>query len=91
MNHETRTTTWEDPRTSVDVASMDLPKNWERRFDARTGKHYFINHTTKTTTFDDPRLEALAGRNETEDERNFRCVRPRILPFWCSVIVGLCL
>jgi len=32
-----------------------LPPGWDMKFDARTGKHYYINHYTKTTSWEDPR------------------------------------
>jgi len=35
--------------------SKPLPPGWDMKFDARTGKYYYINHYTKTTSWEDPR------------------------------------
>ncbi|XP_049827187.1 BAG family molecular chaperone regulator 3 isoform X3 [Schistocerca gregaria] len=32
-----------------------LPPGWDRKYDHRTGRYYFINYFNKTTTWDDPR------------------------------------
>ncbi|XP_067013916.2 uncharacterized protein [Anabrus simplex] len=32
-----------------------LPPGWDRKYDHRTGRHYFINYFNKTTTWEDPR------------------------------------
>ena len=70
VDHNTRTTTWVDPRRTQAVrmgsqgavgrqtvmALGPLPAGWEIRL-TPNGKHiYFVDHNTKTTTWDDPRL-----------------------------------
>ncbi|XP_059477898.1 uncharacterized protein LOC132198117 isoform X2 [Neocloeon triangulifer] len=37
-------------------ASSNLPPGWDCKFDARTGRFYYLNYFTKTTTWEDPRL-----------------------------------
>ncbi|XP_047114067.1 uncharacterized protein LOC124794620 isoform X2 [Schistocerca piceifrons] len=32
-----------------------LPPGWDRKYDHRTGRYYFVNYFNKTTTWDDPR------------------------------------
>ncbi|GMF03703.1 unnamed protein product [[Candida] boidinii] len=70
VDHNTRTTTWVDPRRQQFVKSFGnnngysaqrltamgpLPSGWEMRL-ANTSRVYFVDHNTKTTTWDDPRL-----------------------------------
>eukprot|EP00048_Salpingoeca_helianthica_P009549 m.136963 g.136963 ORF g.136963 m.136963 type:complete len:989 (+) comp14893_c1_seq13:145-3111(+) len=58
VNHATRTTQWEDPRTQsgvLDVSMVPLPSGWEMRQTAE-GRTFFVDHNTRTTTFSDPRL-----------------------------------
>ncbi|PNF27644.1 hypothetical protein B7P43_G15406 [Cryptotermes secundus] len=33
-----------------------LPPGWDRKYDHRTGRYYYINYFNKTTTWEDPRL-----------------------------------
>ncbi|KAL1516682.1 hypothetical protein ABEB36_000562 [Hypothenemus hampei] len=33
-----------------------LPTGWDRKYDEKSGKHYYVNHYSKTTTWDDPRF-----------------------------------
>ncbi|PSN52977.1 hypothetical protein C0J52_01127 [Blattella germanica] len=33
-----------------------LPPGWDRKYDHRTGRYYFINYFNKTTTWEDPRI-----------------------------------
>ncbi|XP_043922099.1 E3 ubiquitin-protein ligase NEDD4-like isoform X2 [Protopterus annectens] len=73
IDHNSRTTTWEDPRLKYPVhlrtkASLDpsdlgpLPPGWEERAHA-DGRTFFIDHNTKTTQWEDPRLQnpAITG------------------------------
>ncbi|XXQ33617.1 WW domain containing protein [Plasmodiophora brassicae] len=47
VDHNTRTTTWDDPRP--------LPQGWEARVDPRTKRKYFVNHIERRTAWEDPR------------------------------------
>ncbi|XP_038068088.1 E3 ubiquitin-protein ligase Su(dx)-like [Patiria miniata] len=61
VNHENKTTQWEDPRTQGASMQEDpLPDNWEIRY-TKEGVRYFVDHNTKTTTFNDPRPNAAKG------------------------------
>ncbi|XP_039981136.1 E3 ubiquitin-protein ligase NEDD4a [Xiphias gladius] len=73
IDHNTKTTTWEDPRlkipvhvrrrTSLDPADLGpLPPGWEERVHT-DGRVFYIDHNTKTTQWDDPRLQnpAITG------------------------------
>ena len=53
VNHQSRTTQWEDPRISI-VQQVGLPPGWEEKF-TETGIRYFVNHISRSTTLDDPR------------------------------------
>jgi len=68
VDHNTRTTTWHDPRianASPSVFSSTatqtalnlgaLPSGWEMRMTA-SGRIYFVDHNTRTTSWDDPRM-----------------------------------
>ncbi|TFK74857.1 HECT-domain-containing protein [Pluteus cervinus] len=64
LDHNTRTTTWFDPRFSAAAARstvpppvrpIPLPAGWEERID-EDGKKYFVDHNTHTTTWIDPRV-----------------------------------
>lgn len=79
INHRTRTTQWEDPRTqgALSMSAADeeyvskepLPANWEVKSTAE-GRTYFVDHNNKITTYDDPRRpKSLAA---IPYERNFR-------------------
>ncbi|XP_019628999.1 PREDICTED: NEDD4-like E3 ubiquitin-protein ligase WWP1 isoform X2 [Branchiostoma belcheri] len=60
VNHNTRTTQWEDPRTQGSAVNEEpLPEGWEMRYTAE-GVRYFVDHNTRTTTFQDPRSGATA-------------------------------
>ncbi|XP_029945094.1 E3 ubiquitin-protein ligase NEDD4-like [Salarias fasciatus] len=70
IDHNTKTTTWEDPRLKIPVhmrrtASLDpndlgpLPPGWEERVHS-DGRIFYIDHNTKTTQWDDPRLQNSA-------------------------------
>uniref|UniRef100_UPI0037E8F18B E3 ubiquitin-protein ligase NEDD4-like isoform X1 n=2 Tax=Semicossyphus pulcher TaxID=241346 RepID=UPI0037E8F18B len=70
IDHNTKTTTWEDPRLKIPVhmrrrVSLDpsdlgpLPPGWEERVHS-DGRIFYIDHNTKTTQWDDPRLQNSA-------------------------------
>uniref|UniRef100_A0A8C5I5M0 E3 ubiquitin-protein ligase n=1 Tax=Gouania willdenowi TaxID=441366 RepID=A0A8C5I5M0_GOUWI len=71
INHNTKTTTWEDPRIKSPVhmkktrPALDpndlgpLPPGWEERVHS-DGRIFYIDHNTKTTQWDDPRLQNAA-------------------------------
>uniref|UniRef100_A0A8D0GJW8 E3 ubiquitin-protein ligase n=1 Tax=Sphenodon punctatus TaxID=8508 RepID=A0A8D0GJW8_SPHPU len=54
VNHNTRTTQWEDPRTQGMIQEPALPPGWEMKYTSE-GVRYFVDHNTRTTTFKDPR------------------------------------
>ncbi|KAM8946864.1 NEDD4-like E3 ubiquitin-protein ligase WWP2 [Pelodytes ibericus] len=54
VNHNTRTTQWEDPRTQGMIQEPALPPGWEMKY-TNEGIRYFVDHNTRTTTFKDPR------------------------------------
>uniref|UniRef100_A0A8P4GH37 HECT-type E3 ubiquitin transferase n=1 Tax=Dicentrarchus labrax TaxID=13489 RepID=A0A8P4GH37_DICLA len=69
IDHNTKTTTWEDPRLKIPVqkrrrASLDpsdlgpLPPGWEERVHT-DGRIFYIDHSA-TTQWDDPRLQNSA-------------------------------
>ncbi|ESK87022.1 nedd4-like e3 ubiquitin-protein ligase wwp1 [Moniliophthora roreri MCA 2997] len=55
IDHNTRTTTWDDPRLPPEQLKEPLPYGWEQAT-TPNGLVYFIDHNTKTTTWFDPRL-----------------------------------
>ncbi|XP_037548063.1 E3 ubiquitin-protein ligase NEDD4-like isoform X1 [Nematolebias whitei] len=70
IDHNSRTTTWEDPRLKYPVHmrnknSMEpgdlgpLPPGWEERVHT-DGRTFYIDHNTKTTQWEDPRLQSPA-------------------------------
>ncbi|KAL2088843.1 hypothetical protein ACEWY4_015742 [Coilia grayii] len=70
IDHNTKTTTWEDPRLKIPVhmrkqPSLDpgdlgpLPPGWEERVHS-DGRIFYIDHNTKTTQWEDPRLQNSA-------------------------------
>ncbi|XP_073443110.1 E3 ubiquitin-protein ligase NEDD4 isoform X1 [Dendrobates tinctorius] len=70
INHNTKTTTWEDPRLRIpvqlrtrpplDVSELGpLPPGWEERTHT-DGRGFYIDHNTKKTQWEDPRLETAA-------------------------------
>lgn len=86
VDHNTRTTTWVDPRRQQFVKSFGansgynaqrlsamgpLPSGWEMRL-ANTSRVYFVDHNTKTTTWDDPRLPSSLDQNVPQYKRDFR-------------------
>ncbi|XP_048874762.1 E3 ubiquitin-protein ligase NEDD4-like isoform X3 [Brienomyrus brachyistius] len=73
IDHNTRTTTWEDPRLKYPVnmrtkATLDpgdlgpLPPGWEERVHT-DGRTFYIDHNSKNTQWEDPRLQnpAITG------------------------------
>ncbi|XP_066540780.1 E3 ubiquitin-protein ligase NEDD4 isoform X2 [Hoplias malabaricus] len=70
IDHNTKTTTWEDPRLKIPAhmrrrPSLDpndlgpLPPGWEERIHT-DGRIFYIDHNTKTTQWEDPRLQNSA-------------------------------
>ncbi|XP_026142780.1 E3 ubiquitin-protein ligase NEDD4 isoform X1 [Carassius auratus] len=70
IDHNTKTTTWDDPRLKVPVhirrrVSLDptdlgpLPPGWEERVHS-DGRIFYIDHNTKVTQWEDPRLQSSA-------------------------------
>ncbi|XP_056258903.1 E3 ubiquitin-protein ligase NEDD4-like isoform X7 [Seriola aureovittata] len=70
IDHNSRTTTWEDPRLKYPVHmrnknSMEpgdlgpLPPGWEERVHS-DGRTFYIDHNTKNTQWEDPRLQSPA-------------------------------
>ncbi|XP_016396163.1 NEDD4-like E3 ubiquitin-protein ligase WWP1 [Sinocyclocheilus rhinocerous] len=73
VNHSTKTTQWEDPRTQGLQNEDPLPEGWEIRY-TREGVRYFVDHNTRTTTFSDPRTgkSAVSKGPQIAYERSFR-------------------
>jgi len=72
VNHETRTTQWEDPRVQIKKASnLPLPPGWEERY-TPDGTKYFVDHNTRSTTFQDPRVAISATSSGIHYERSYR-------------------
>ncbi|KAG5849927.1 hypothetical protein ANANG_G00076900 [Anguilla anguilla] len=74
VNHNTKTTQWEDPRTQGRLQNEDpLPAGWEIRY-TREGVRYFVDHNTRTTTFSDPRTgkSSVTKGPQIAYERSFR-------------------
>eukprot|EP00048_Salpingoeca_helianthica_P013711 m.206537 g.206537 ORF g.206537 m.206537 type:complete len:372 (-) comp15536_c25_seq5:20-1135(-) len=68
-NHETRQTTWVDPRSAAvrkqdakDTVGDELPYGWDEA--EINGESYFIDHNTKTTHWLHPRLLLETKREE---------------------------
>ena len=83
VDHRTRSTTWNDPRSSqvtVSAASASatanatlgpLPSGWEMRLTS-TSRVYFVDHNTRTTTWDDPRLPTNLDSSAPQYKRDYR-------------------
>ncbi|XP_051542583.1 NEDD4-like E3 ubiquitin-protein ligase WWP1 [Myxocyprinus asiaticus] len=73
VNHNTKTTQWEDPRTQGLQNEDPLPEGWEIRY-TREGVRYFVDHNTRTTTFSDPRTgkSSVIKGPQIAYERSFR-------------------
>uniref|UniRef100_A0A8C9EGJ3 E3 ubiquitin-protein ligase n=1 Tax=Pavo cristatus TaxID=9049 RepID=A0A8C9EGJ3_PAVCR len=63
VNHNTRTTQWEDPRTQGMIQEPPLPPGWEMKY-TNEGVRYFVDHNTRTTTFKDPRPGFESGTKQ---------------------------
>ncbi|KAM6946380.1 NEDD4-like E3 ubiquitin-protein ligase WWP2 [Aplochiton taeniatus] len=63
VNHNTRTTQWEDPRTQGMVQEPPLPPGWEMKYTAE-GVPYFVDHNSRNTSFKDPRPGFEAGSRQ---------------------------
>ncbi|KAF8147316.1 hypothetical protein K438DRAFT_2027776 [Mycena galopus ATCC 62051] len=83
VDHQTRTTTWVDPRrnnvqaaatpaATVATANLGpLPSGWEMRLTS-TGRVYFVDHNTKTTAWDDPRVPTNLDDSAPQYKRDYR-------------------
>uniref|UniRef100_A0A8C1QYX6 E3 ubiquitin-protein ligase n=1 Tax=Cyprinus carpio TaxID=7962 RepID=A0A8C1QYX6_CYPCA len=73
VNHNTRTTQWEDPRTQGMIQEPPLPPGWEMKYTAE-GVRYFVDHNSRTTTFKDPRpgFDSRQGGSPGAYDRSFR-------------------
>jgi E3 ubiquitin-protein ligase NEDD4 len=87
VDHNTRTTTWMDPRRQDIFRAMD-PNGQSAFIQTRysqlgplpsgwevrltsAARMYFVDHNTKTTTYDDPRLPSSLGPNVPQYKRDF--------------------
>uniref|UniRef100_A0A674MP96 E3 ubiquitin-protein ligase n=1 Tax=Takifugu rubripes TaxID=31033 RepID=A0A674MP96_TAKRU len=71
VNHNTRTTQWDDPRTQGMIKEHPLPPGWEMKYTAE-GVRYFVDHNSRTTTFKDPRPGFEQGGSPGAYDRSFR-------------------
>uniref|UniRef100_A0A8C7PUL1 E3 ubiquitin-protein ligase n=1 Tax=Oncorhynchus mykiss TaxID=8022 RepID=A0A8C7PUL1_ONCMY len=73
VNHNTRTTQWEDPRTQGMIQEPPLPPGWEMKYTTE-GVRYFVDHNSRTTSFKDPRpgFESGTGGSPGAYDRSFR-------------------
>ena len=72
IDHNTRTTTWQHPRTGQAAPATSgpdtedsgelqpLPEGWEEKFTDK-GKIFFVDHKNKKTTWEDPRFGLESG------------------------------
>lgn len=88
VDHNTRTTTWVDPRRQTIIRVMgpsgqgaNQPQTISQLgplpsgWEMRltsTARVYFVDHNTKTTTWDDPRLPSTLDANVPQYKRDFR-------------------
>uniref|UniRef100_A0A7N6AVD5 E3 ubiquitin-protein ligase n=1 Tax=Anabas testudineus TaxID=64144 RepID=A0A7N6AVD5_ANATE len=63
VNHNTRTTQWDDPRTQGMIKEHPLPPGWEMKYTPE-GVRYFVDHNSRTTTFKDPRPGFESGSRQ---------------------------
>ncbi|KAM9296812.1 E3 ubiquitin-protein ligase Itchy homolog [Gastrophryne carolinensis] len=84
VNHTTRTTQWEDPRTQGQLNEKPLPEGWEMRFTVE-GVPYFVDHNRRTTTYIDPRTgnSALDNGPHIAYVRDFKA-KVQYFRFWCQ-------
>ncbi|KAG5209782.1 E3 ubiquitin-protein ligase [Trichophyton interdigitale] len=88
VDHNTRTTTWVDPRQQQ-LVQMYGPENGNHLASqtvnhlgalpsgwemrlTNTARVYFVDHNTKTTTWDDPRLPSSLDQGVPQYKRDFR-------------------
>uniref|UniRef100_A0A8D0GMX8 E3 ubiquitin-protein ligase n=1 Tax=Sphenodon punctatus TaxID=8508 RepID=A0A8D0GMX8_SPHPU len=85
VNHNTRITQWEDPRSQGQLNEKPLPEGWEMRFTV-DGIPYFVDHNRKTTTYIDPRTgkSALDNGPQIAYVRDFKA-KVQYFRFWCQV------
>ncbi|KAI9691308.1 MAG: hypothetical protein M1820_009771 [Bogoriella megaspora] len=88
VDHNTRTTTWVDPRrqqyirmygqntnNSIQQQPVSQLGPLPSGWEMRltnTARVYFVDHNTKTTTWDDPRLPSSLDQNVPQYKRDFR-------------------
>ncbi|KAF9065282.1 hypothetical protein BDP27DRAFT_1332194 [Rhodocollybia butyracea] len=88
VDHNTRTTTWVDPRRQAIIRVMGPNGQGSSQPQAisqlgplpsgwemrltSTARVYFVDHNTKTTTWDDPRLPSTLDANVPQYKRDFR-------------------
>lgn len=84
VNHQTRTTQWEDPRNQGQLDEKPLPEGWEMRFTV-DGVPYFVDHNRRTTTYIDPRTgkSALDNGPQIAYVRDFKA-KVQYFRFWCQ-------
>jgi E3 ubiquitin-protein ligase NEDD4 len=88
VDHNTKTTTWVDPRRQQYINTIGPGSNLQVQVQplsqlgplpsgwemrlTSTGRVYFVDHNTKTTTWDDPRLPSSLDQNVPQYKRDFR-------------------
>ncbi|XP_065705823.2 E3 ubiquitin-protein ligase Itchy homolog [Patagioenas fasciata] len=84
VNHNTRITQWEDPRSQGQLNEKPLPEGWEMRFTV-DGIPYFVDHNRRTTTYIDPRTgkSALDNGPQIAYVRDFKA-KVHYFRFWCQ-------
>uniref|UniRef100_A0A8C2YHA3 E3 ubiquitin-protein ligase n=1 Tax=Coturnix japonica TaxID=93934 RepID=A0A8C2YHA3_COTJA len=84
VNHNTRITQWEDPRSQGQLNEKPLPEGWEMRFTV-DGIPYFVDHNRRTTTYIDPRTgkSALDNGPHIAYVRDFKA-KVHYFRFWCQ-------
>ncbi|OPJ82407.1 hypothetical protein AV530_012204 [Patagioenas fasciata monilis] len=89
VNHNTRITQWEDPRSQGQLNEKPLPEGWEMRFTV-DGIPYFVDHNRRTTTYIDPRTgkSALDNGPQIAYVRDFKA-KVHYFRFWCQVWIHL--
>jgi len=63
VNHRTKTSQWEDPRTFGLELTLRPPDGWQATT-ASDGTRYFINHTTKRTSWDPWQAENVPKKED---------------------------
>uniref|UniRef100_A0A6Q2XM93 E3 ubiquitin-protein ligase n=1 Tax=Esox lucius TaxID=8010 RepID=A0A6Q2XM93_ESOLU len=84
VQHTTRTTQWEDPRTQGQLNEKPLPEGWEMRFTV-DGIPYFVDHNRRATTYIDPRTgkSSLENGPQITYVRDFKA-KVQYFRFWCQ-------